>query len=497
MKLYLERHNYRYAVEQMLLVLFPQERPEYPQQKPEPGEDYISSTVSRGAVWTTAHTVLMRDGKQYSRFARAKTAELTGRLQTDRVLQKIIKLSFFKVACDCTGETPPWGALTGIRPAKLVTRVLEEGGTEAQADRMLGDVYSVTPARRKLCIDAAKAGLAVRRSLAPEEISLYVGIPFCPTRCVYCSFVSQSVEKSMNLVEPYLASLQEEIRHAGEVVKRAGRKIRSIYIGGGTPTTLSAEQLEKLMGEIAKTFDFSHCTEYTVEAGRPDTITQEKLAAILKGGATRISINPQTMRDTVLEAIGRRHTAADVPVVMQLARDTGFQDINMDLIAGLPEDHPDGFAYSVDAVLALRPENITIHTLALKKGSRLALEGRDIPSAEAVGQMLDYAEHRLRAEGYVPYYLYRQKFMAGNFENVGWCLPGYEGVYNICIMEELHTILSLGAGGTTKLVNPNSGLIHRVCNPKYPYEYMSRMEHVKEGKEALLAFHETEGTVHP
>ncbi len=497
MKLYLEQHSYRYAVEQMLLVLFPEERPEYPSGSPQEGENYLRSTISKGKIWTTARAILVRNGKKYSRFARAKTDQLTNRLQTDRILQKIIKLSFFKAACDCTGEKPPWGALTGIRPAKLVTRVLEEGGTENQADRMLRDVYQVAPARRKLCIDAAKAGIRVKQSLKPEEISLYVGIPFCPTRCVYCSFVSHSVEKSMKLVEPYLLALHEEICHAGKVVKDAGLKLRSIYIGGGTPTTLSAEQLTKLMEEIAKTFDFSHCTEYTVEAGRPDTITPEKLEALLKGGATRVSINPQTMRDTVLEAIGRRHTASDVPVVMKMARNAGFQDINMDLIAGLPEDNPDGFAYSIDAVLALHPENITIHTLALKKGSRLALEGREIPSAEAVGKMLDYAEYRLREKGYAPYYLYRQKFMAGNFENVGWCLPGYEGIYNICIMEELHTILSLGAGGMTKLVNPNSGLINRVCNPKYPYEYVNRMDRIKEGKKALLTFHQTEGIVEP
>ena len=489
MKLYLEQHNYRYAVEQMLLVLFPEERPEYPDLQPQGEEDFLRSTISRGAVWTTAHTTLRRNGKTYRRFARAKTATLTGKLQTDRILQKIIKLSFFKAACDCTGETPPWGALTGIRPAKLVSRVLEQGGTEAQADRMLRDVYSVQSARRKLCIDVAKAGLAAKRSLQPDEISLYVGIPFCPTRCAYCSFVSHSVEKSMKLVEPYLQSLQEEIWDAGRLVKEAALQIRSIYIGGGTPTTLSAEQLARLMETISKAFDLSHCTEYTVEAGRPDTITAEKLSAILDGGATRVSINPQTMRDEVLEAIGRRHKASDVPKVLQLARKAGFRDVNMDLIAGLPEDHPEGFAYSIDAVLEMKPENITVHTLALKKGSRLALEGREIPSAQDVGEMLDYAACRLREAGYVPYYLYRQKFMAGNFENVGWCLPGYEGLYNICIMEELHTILSLGAGGTTKLVNPGTGLIQRICNPKYPYEYVDRMDGIKEGKRKLLDFH--------
>lgn len=492
MKLYLEQHNYRYAVEQMLLVLFPEERPEYPDTPPAEGEAFLRSTVSRGAVWTTAHTTLVRDGKTYRRFARAKTAELTNKLQTDRILQKIIKLSFFKAACDCTGETPPWGALTGIRPAKLVTRVLERGGTEAQADRMLREVYSVQKERRRLCIDAAKAGLSVKKSLLPDEISLYVGIPFCPTRCAYCSFVSHSVEKSMKLVEPYLQSLHEEIRDAGQLVQEAGLRVRSVYIGGGTPTTLSAEQLARLMGALSESFDLSRCTEYTVEAGRPDTITAEKLSAILQGGATRVSINPQTMQDQVLEAIGRRHQASDVPRVMKLAREAGFQDVNMDLIAGLPEDTPKGFADSIDAVLRMKPENITVHTLALKKGSRLALEGREIPSPQDVGQMLDYAERRLREQGYVPYYLYRQKFMAGNFENVGWCLPGYEGIYNICIMEELHTILSLGAGGTTKLVNPGTGLIHRICNPKYPYEYVNRMDRIKEGKREMLTFHSAE-----
>lgn len=489
MKLYLEQHHYRYAVEQMLLVLFPEERPEYPDTPPRAGEDFLRSTVSRGTVWTTACTTLVRNGKTYRRLARAKTAELAGKLQTDRILQKIIKLSFFKAACDCTGEMPPWGALTGIRPAKLVTRVLEQGGTEAQADRMLREVYSVQKERRRLCIDAAKAGLSVKRSLAPDEISLYVGIPFCPTRCAYCSFVSHSVEKSMKLVEPYLKSLHEEIRDAGQLVREAGLRVRSVYIGGGTPTTLSAEQLARLMDALSQSFDLSRCTEYTVEAGRPDTITPEKLAAILEGGATRVSINPQTMEDQVLEAIGRRHQASDVPRVMQLAREAGFHDVNMDLIAGLPEDSPEGFARSIDAVLAMKPENITVHTLALKKGSRLALEGRDIPSPQDVGQMLDYAERRLREKGYVPYYLYRQKFMAGNFENVGWCLPGYEGIYNICIMEELHTILSLGAGGTTKLVNPGTGLIQRICNPKYPYEYVDRMDRIKEGKREMLTFH--------
>lgn len=490
MKLYLKGHSYKYAVEQMLLALFPEERPEYPETPPVSGEDAVLCSLHQGPVWVTAVTKLLRGGVVYQRSARTKTAQLGGKLTADRALTKIIKLSFFKAASECVGKTPPWGALTGIRPAKIVTRILEEGGGPKRADALLRDTYFVLPERRRLCIDAAKAGLAVKRTLKPDEISLYVGIPFCPTRCAYCSFVSNSVEKSLKLIEPYLDALFREIDYAGTIVRRAGLSIKTVYMGGGTPTTLSAPQLAGLMARIEAAFDLSRCAEYTVEAGRPDTITVGKLEAIRSGGAERVSINPQTMRDNVLEAIGRRHSAPEVRTAMDLARRVGFAALNMDLIAGLPEDDFQGFAYSVNEVLKFRPENITVHTLALKNGSRLKMEGRQIPAAQEVGRMLDYAGRRLREEGYSPYYLYRQKFMAGSFENVGWCLPGREGLYNICMMEELHSVLSLGAGGMTKLVNPESGLIHRVCNPKYPFEYISRLEKILKGKEELAAFYD-------
>lgn len=489
MKLYLKGHSYRYAVEQMLLALFPQERPAYPDAPPEPGEDALFCTLHQGPAWVTAVTKLRRGGNVYQGTARVQTAALGGRLTADRALSRIVKLSFFKAASACTGEVPPWGALTGIRPAKLVTRLLEERGSEKKADALLRDTYFVSPERRRLCIDAAKASLAAKGTLRPDEISLYIGIPFCPSRCAYCSFVSNSVEKSMKWITPYLEALSLEIGHAGEIAARAGLKLRTVYFGGGTPTTLSAEQLAALMERVAAAFDLSRCTEYTVEAGRPDTITEEKLLAIRAGGAGRVSINPQTMRDEVLAAVGRRHSAADVAAAVDLARRVSFDVLNMDLIAGLPGDDPEGFLYSLNRVLAFRPENLTVHTLALKKGSRLRLEGGALPSAEAVGHMLEAAGRRLREEGYRPYYLYRQKFMAGSFENVGWSLPGREGLYNICMMEELHSILSLGAGGMTKLVNPESGLIRRVCNPKYPFEYLERGEKIRSGKEALATFH--------
>lgn len=479
-------HQYRYAVEQVLLTLFPQERPEFLSAPPEPEEDAAVCTLSVSGQFATAHTRLVYRGRSYGGTARVGSERLGGRLQTDRLLQQIIKRSFFKAAVQATGISPPWGSLTGIRPAKIVTRILEEGGTEGQADRILRDIYSVSDERRLLCMDAALAGLRAKRQLGEREISLYVGIPFCPTRCAYCSFVSHSVEKSLRLVEPFLSALLEEIDTASRAVREAGLSVSTIYVGGGTPTTLSPEQLRRLTGAIAEGFDLSRLREYTVEAGRPDTVTEEKLAVLRDAGVTRLSINPQSMEDAVLAAIGRNHSAADVLRAVKLARDAGDWAVNMDMIAGLPEDSAAGFRRSLDAVLSLNPENITIHTLALKKGTRLALEGGRLPAAEEVGRMLDLAARKLRAAGYAPYYLYRQKFMSGNFENVGWCRPGFEGLYNIYIMEELQTILALGAGGSTKLVYPETGRIERVFNPKYPYEYIGGIEKIKAAKAALF-----------
>lgn len=266
-------------------------------------------------------------------------------------------------------------------------------------------------------------------------------------------------------------------------------RIISVYIGGGTPTTLSAVQLSELIAALHSAFDLSACREFTVEAGRPDTITREKLIAIRDGGADRISINPQTMSDRVLAAIGRRHSGTAVTESFQLAREIFPGAINMDLIAGLPADNPAGFRASLDAVLALEPENITVHTLSLKRGSRINLEGTEIPGGSAVGEMLEYALSALRSADYSPYYLYRQKFTSGGYENVGWTKPGFEGIYNICMMEELHSTLSLGAGGVTKLVNPETGLIERIFNKKYPYEYTDSIDELIAAKEYMKDFY--------
>ncbi len=488
MRLSLVGHEYRYAAEQILLTMFPGERPEY--AGPAPGVSSAVISLHRGDAYSSAVTVLRDgDGGRWSGSARVKNDALTDRLVTDRLLQKCVRLSFYRAAVRMTGRRPVWGALTGIRPGRLVTNMLGRGQSEAQAmQAMVRDQY-VSPERAALCLDTARASLRVSSTLRPEDICLYVGIPFCPTRCAYCSFVSNSVERSLSLVEPFLETLAQEIVHDADLVRRLGLRVVSVYLGGGTPTTLSAPQLDRLLGQMADAFDLSAVSEFTVEAGRPDTITTEKLSVLRRRGVTRVSVNPQSMRDEVLAAIGRRHTAGDVTDAIAMVRDAGIPSINMDLIAGLPADTAEGFRESLDRVLSFRPENVTVHTLALKKGSRITLEGTPLPDETAVGSMLDYAAGTLSGAGFRPYYLYRQKYMSGGFENVGWSLPGFESLYNICIMEELCTILSLGGGGSTKLVNAAEGRIERVFNPKYPKEYIDGLEKIREKKKAVAAFY--------
>ena len=488
MKLTFRGHDDRYAVEQSLLAFFPEERPVY---EGEDGPRHAEVTLHQGAVYATGVTALTYDGKTARASARVSLAGAADEYERERLRQRALKLSFFRAARDITGATPSWGALTGIRPAKLVRTMLEEGYTPARADRELRDVYCVSPARRRLALESAQAGLRAKRDLKPNDISLYIGIPFCPTRCAYCSFVSASVEKSFALIPPYLEALTAEVEAAGRMVRETGLRVKSFYMGGGTPTTLSAGQMDALLTAVNKAFDLSGCVEYCIEAGRPDTIDREKLQVLLDHGADRISVNPQSLEPQVLRAIGRQHSPEDIERAMMLATSMGFPHVNMDLIAGLPADTPEGFRRTLDKCLTFGADNITVHTLSLKKGSRILLEGLPIPTAEAVAEMLDYADPALRARGFAPYYLYRQKYMSGSFENVGWCISGAEGLYNIYIMEELHSILSLGAGGSTKMVDAQRNRIERVFHPKFPLEYIQRPEKLAENLESFRRFHES------
>lgn len=489
MRLFLTGHNYKYAVEQILLMMFASERPEYPEKTERDEKSAAFVSLKEGKEFFTAHTKIFWSGKVSHGISRIRKGKLTGELEKDRLLQKIIKLSFYKAAVSIKGESPVWGALTGIRPGKILTNLMEKGVSAKKAGRIMEKEYFVTRERTELCMDTAKTGLSVKNALEKRDIALYIGIPFCPTRCAYCSFVSHSVEKSMKLIEPFVDALILEIDKTAQIMKELELNVISVYIGGGTPTTLSEDSLERLLKKVNNTFNLSRSREYTVEAGRPDTITRGKLKILKKYGVTRISINPQTMSDRVLSAIGRRHTAQDVIDAYNLARAEGFDCINMDLIAGLPEDTAETFYDTLDKVLFLNPENVTVHTLSLKKGTKITLEGTKIPTGEDVSKMLDYSVKRLRESKYMPYYLYRQKFMSGGFENVGWSRGGFDSLYNVCIMEELCTILALGGGGSTKLVAPQTGRIERIFNPKYPYEYIENINSVLEKKDYIKEFY--------
>ena len=485
MKLILRGHDERYTVEQSLLNLFPGELPVY--EPVQPGDDtwaIVTLQEEGGACRVTVE--LSFHGRTAER---TYDCDLTGTAyQREGQRRHAVGACFFLAARAVTGAAPPWGMLTGVRPDKPATFALAAGETPEQARALLERFYYVTPDRAALAVETARAALAAARRLEQRDIAVYVGIPFCPTRCAYCSFVSQSVEKSFALVDPYVDALTEEIAAGGRMAREQGLRCRTFYMGGGTPTTLTARQLDRVLETFERAFDPTGCEELTVEAGRPDTITAEKLAVLRSHGITRISVNPQTMEESVLQAIGRRHTPGDIERAMELAAAYHFPHVNMDLIAGLPEDTAEGFRRSLDRCLAFGTDDVTIHTLTLKKGSRILTEGLAIPGAQTVAQMLDYAAPALRRRGYAPYYLYRQKYMSGSFENIGWSRPGAECWYNIDIMSELCSILSFGAGGSTKMVAGRK--IRRVFNPKYPAEYTQRPEKWRANQAAFAAFYQ-------
>ena len=390
----------------------------------------------------------------------------------------------------CTGLRPPWGKMTGVRPVRLIHDKRSAGWTEEQIDRYFLGRFDCSPEKYGMARQIADLQEPIlRRGSEPKAYSLYIGIPFCPSRCSYCSFVSCNLDRDRKLVQPYVDCLCREVEAIRAEAERAGLTLHSIYIGGGTPTSLSADQLRQLMGTVRENFDLSKLQEYTVEAGRPDCTDREKLEVIREYGATRISINPQTFSDEVLAGIGRRHTARAILDCFAEARAVGHREINMDLIAGLPGDTVEGFERSLRQAIALEPENITVHTLTLKRASRIVMEDQQDNDYADVAAMLEKCS-LLRQAGYQPYYLYRQKNTLQNLENVGWCKPGHEGYYNIYIMEEVQTILSAGAGGSTKLVADGGRRMQRIFNFKYPNEYIQRFAEVLERKKGVAEFYD-------
>ncbi len=478
MRLHLEGHGERYALEQLQMSLFPDEPMEF-REAPFSGDGATSTLRRLGDVLEGEGRIRWR-GRDVSGICRMAAPE-----EDVSSRRRLLQRAYYLAAIQLLERAPAWGALAGVRPTKLSTRALLAGKTEDACEALLRDVYFVTPERRRLCLDASHATVEAAKKLAPTDLSLYVGIPFCPTRCAYCSFVSQSISREGRLLPPFFDALLREVEETGKLLSATPYRVRTVYWGGGTPTTLSAAQLERLLDTISRSFDLGRVLEYTVEAGRPDTLDAEKLSVLTQGGVTRLCIDPQTMDDAVLERMGRRHTVRDTLEAFRLAREAGASDINMDLIAGLPGDSVEGFARSLSQCVELGPEELTVHTLALKRGSRLDQDRRGLLPAEAVEEMLQGAAKTLRGAGYTPYYLYRQKYMSGSFENVGWAKAGRIGYYNIYMMEELHHILALGGGGVSKLLLPGGRLL-RSHDPKYPRGYLDHFSDVLEGHRLFI-----------
>ena len=480
----LEGHDLKHAVEEMLFHLLPTVQLT---RADTVGEDcdWCRSLLSEQGGEAVGLAVACIDGVTHESERRARVAGLAP-LDYKRAVTELVKMTVYDAVVPTLAQPPVWGSLTGVRPAKLARGLIERGMSRGEAAEYLRGHFYVSPARAALTIRAAATAMELDKEIGENDISLYVGIPFCPSRCYYCSFVSSTTAQSGHLIEPYLDTLCREIAETAALVREAGKRVQSVYIGGGTPTTLDEQQLTRLLKTLEQNFDFSRLREYTVEAGRPDTITPGKLHALRAAGVGRVSINPQSMDDQVLAAIGRRHAASDVLRAYDEARQAGFREINMDVIAGLTGDTAETFARTIDTLIGLAPENITVHTLAIKRGADLTDKAAAAAQRETVSRMLDGASHALQTAGYGPYYLYRQKFTAGGFENVGWCKPDTECFYNVTMMEELQTILSLGAGGVSKRVDRDTGWIERTNNPKYPLEYIRAADRLANGKRKLL-----------
>ena len=477
MNLYVKNHNFHFELENLTRLFFPNEKITVIRDFSEPQPPCIYTEVSDKI------TISVNIGS----FNKSETA--VKRL-TDDDNELVSAQLLYKLLCDFTGLTQPWGILTGVRPVKLLRRLAEES-SEEQAVKKFEKDFFVSNEKIALSRETEHNERKILELSKPESFSLYVGIPFCPSRCSYCSFVMASIERAEKLIEPYTKLLCEEIKRTAEIANKLGLRLETVYFGGGTPTTLSAEQLDTVLGTVNKSFDMSTCREFTVEAGRPDTIDIAKLFALKENKVDRISINPQTVNDEVLKTSGRKHTAQQFFDAFELARKCGFDNINTDLIAGLPTDTPESFKNSLDSIVRLNAECITVHTLCMKRASRLTTEGvtLDLQQSRDAREMLAYTQNILGQNEYIPYYMYRQSRMVGNLENVGWSKKGFESLYNVYVMDETHTILACGSGGVTKLKRNNPDYLERIFNFKYPYEYIDRFDELIQRKSGIMQFY--------
>ncbi len=458
--------------------------------------DTISAFLFRGYVEQiqNAANVLSENTLAESVLASASTGCPNGdEEENKKEIKNIMKQLTYKVLSEHTKKELPWGILTGIRPTKLAMAVLEEHSEEndtqidAKIEKLLKGYYYVSDEKTKLAIDIAKREKDILKNIDYKDgYSLYIGIPFCPSTCLYCSFTSYPIGMYKEKADLYVDCLIKEIEFSAEKFKN--KKLNTIYFGGGTPTTLTPEQMDRVLTKIEEKFDFTHLQEYTVEAGRPDSITREKLEVLKKHNITRISVNPQTMKQETLDIIGRRHTVEQVKEAFYLARELGFDNINMDFIVGLPNETIDDVKNTMEEVLKLNPDSITVHSLAIKRAARLNMfkDKYKEMTIENNMEIMKLCSEYAKKLDMTPYYLYRQKNMAGNMENVGYAHKGKAGIYNILIMEEKQTILALGAGSITKYVFPTGGRIERVDNVKNVDQYIERIDEMIARKQKFI-----------
>lgn len=476
MRLLVINHNYHYEMEKLVRIFLP---------------DVIIQVIRDGI--TDDFELLTEIGDEIIVTAKLDNFSKTLKVPLCQDNEMQMGRMVYALFSEYTNFYPKWGVLTGVRPSKLLINTEKKLGREKTEEYFYNDLL-VTKEKYDLARVVADYEEKIIATSKENSFSLYVSIPFCPSRCSYCSFVSHSIEneKAKNLLPQYVEYLVKELEITGKIAKDLGLNLESVYMGGGTPTTLSAEQLEIVIGTINSNFDLKNCREFTVEAGRPDTITEEKLRVLKNNPVDRISINPQTFNNNVLEVVGRRHTAEDTIKIFELARKLGLDNINMDLIAGLPSDTVEGFCHSLDIAMSLDPENITVHTLAVKRASGIGTDNPQIATENAnrASKMLDYTYENLSGV-YHPYYMYRQSKSAGALENVGWSKEKCECIYNIFMMEECHTIFSCGGGAVTKLKAPKGDEIERIFNFKYPFEYISGFNELINRKNRISEFYTT------
>ena len=474
-------HSYRYETENVVRIFFPVDKIIISDTLPDASSDYIITERKEtdGDVYVCCSVSL-----------NGKTAHGEKKVSGDEELQ--LAQLIYEILSEITGYSPSWGVLTGVRPSKLMRNLIESDCEDSAVAHFKENLF-VSDDKTQLALSVAKAEDKIIALSRDNSYSLYVSIPFCPTRCSYCSFVSHSIAQAKKLIPDYVRLLCSELEEIAKIADSLNLNLETIYFGGGTPTSLGESELKAVTDAVKNNFDVSKVREYTIEAGRPDTLNEEKLRIMKNAGVSRISINPQTFNADVLKAIGRNHTPEMTEKAFFMAREAGFDNINMDFIASLPSDTYESFCNSIDKAIELSPENITVHTLALKRAATIVTQGESESVQGDTDRMLSYSSEQLYKHGYFPYYMYRQSKSVGNNENVGWSRNDKECLYNIYMMEEVHTVLAAGGGAVTKLRSPFENKIERIFNFKYPYEYINRFEELSLRKNRIAEFYKELG----